>query len=108
VVVISPVGEQQVFRPTQENRIIADVAVGNLGQDFRPDRGVNPLVFGDLIRLDADYHAHSLHAFPLAESAVELPQSLGLKRVEVPFDADARRHRRDVALGSQRRGRQFV
>src|SRR5271166_1554929 len=61
---ILPIREQQIFRFAQENRVVADVAVGNLRQDFWPDGSVRSFVFGDPVWLDADHHAHALHAVP--------------------------------------------
>src|SRR5690606_19043736 len=62
--VIFEVGEHQVLRLAQEDRVVADVAVGDLGQDGGPDVGVEPLVLGDVLRLDAEDQSHALHCQP--------------------------------------------
>jgi protein-S-isoprenylcysteine O-methyltransferase Ste14 len=59
--VILEVAEQEVLGLPEENRVVAHVAVGNLGEHFRPYRGMRLLVFGYPLRLDADHHAHALH-----------------------------------------------
>ena len=107
--VILPVAEQQVLRLAQEDRVVPDVAVGDLGEDLRPDGGVRALVFGDLLRPDADHHAHALHRVPPIVRG-ELGEALRLHRVEVPFDADAGRRGASAMPFSMRepRRRQLV
>src|SRR5579863_6978992 len=61
---IFKIGEQEIFWLPEEDRVVLHVAVGDLGQNLRPDGGVRPLVFGDPLRLDADHHAHALHRVP--------------------------------------------
>ncbi|MNE88975.1 hypothetical protein D3C80_1863350 [compost metagenome] len=59
--VIFPVSEQQVFRLTQEDRVVADIAFADQLQNFRPYRSMKPLVLSNHVRLDANDHAHALH-----------------------------------------------
>ncbi|MNX80155.1 hypothetical protein D3C86_1118060 [compost metagenome] len=59
--VIFPIAEEQIFRLAQEDRVIADIAVADERQNFRPDGGVQPFIFRDHVRFDAYDHAHTLH-----------------------------------------------
>ena len=47
---IFEISKQQVFRFTQENREIANIAVSDLIENAGPDLGVEAFVFSDLFR----------------------------------------------------------
>ena len=58
---VSAAAATEVLWLSEENRVVAHVAVGNLGDHLRPDRRMRLLILGYPLRLDTDHHAHALH-----------------------------------------------